>query len=361
MSSPETSDRFYAAAWLYFALVSFMFHLINLKNRVVDSKKALCFLILFFGLMLYGLMMKSDIDSLGIYILLAYGITMGFQFKAESDFQSRLLKYYLTMIWLSFLCFIVLSIINLAGKGFSHVNTYSAIVYFPHRNILMEYFAVFTYFYISFFRFKKWQAFIIQGVALSSAIIFQSKAALLSNLFGFAVLDRRIMYFYLLMIVALLIYNIGHFRTYYNDKWDYFRKQKTFGFFEKNLDLIYITCYSGSSFDRRNTWVWTANNIKFLGHGIGSWKYDFMGKVQLREVGADVLHRRPHNDILLILYELGFLGLIFLIFLFNTIIRSRLYVFIPLLFLAFPVERAEFVMLLSVASSNLLRNERNEH
>jgi hypothetical protein len=361
VSTAETSDRFYAVAWMYFALVTFVFHFINLKNKAAEAKKSLYFLILFSGLMIYGLTMKSDIDSLGIYILLAYGITSGFQYKTESVFQSRFLKWYLTIIWLSFLFFIVLSIINLADMGFSHINTYSAIVYFPHRNILMEYFAVFTFFYISFFKFKKWKSFIIQAVALSSAIFFQSKAALLSNLIGFAVLDRRIMYFYLLLIIGLLIYNIGHFRTYYNDKWDYFRKQKTFGFFEKNLDLIYLTCYSGSSFDRRNTWVWTASNINFLGHGIGSWKYDFMGKVQLREVGADVLHRRPHNDVLLILYELGFFGLVFLIFLFNAIIKSRFYVFIPLLLLAFPLERAEFVMLLSVAASNLFYHERNEH
>lgn len=346
-------DRFYSSGWLYFALITVLYYLINFNKH----KNVLRFLALFSLLIFQTILNQFDLDNLGIYVLLLYGITIGVKFELNDEKIAIYMGKILLFIWIILLIITILSLIKLFKLGYSHENTYNSIIYFSHRNILTEYMTVYTFFLTQFLKYNKNKALIFQLISFTISMILQSKAAILGNLISFIVIEKKVIYVYILIIFSLLIYNLKNFKSFYNDKWEYFENQKKFGFFEKNLDLIYITCYSGSSYDRRNTWLWTIQNINFKGHGIGTWKYNFMGKISLREASPDVLHRRPHNDILLILYELGFLGIIILTLFIKKILNSRFYVIIPILLIAFPLERAEFLMIITMAVSNLKQHE----
>ena len=82
-----------------------------------------------------------------------------------------------------------------------------------------------------------------------------------------------------------------------------------------------------------------------MGHGIGTWKINSMGMIKLNE-GKTIVHRRPHNDFLWVIYELGWIGYIIIILFTIKLYRYGLMFFLPNLLFSFPFERAEFLSLL---------------
>lgn len=343
ISTPYQLDNFYAIGWFYLSLIVFL----SVSIGLIKSVEIYQLLLFLFIPLIYALSFKVDLDQLGIYLILFYSMICDFKYKNTDRTELIIIMNIIFSIWSVFL---ILSLINLFKLGYNHLNTYKSIVYFSNRNIFLEYGVLLTYLFTQWNSFSLKQKLIIRFIYSFIVFIFQAKAALLASILLMFLNHPNIRRPLFVCLIILISYNIPNIYKYTNHRWDYFKELEKKNVVSKNLDIIYNLRYSGSASDRINTYDWTLQNLNFLGHGIGSWKYDAMGKIQVAD-GLGTLHRRPHNEFLLILYEFGILlgslyGLQILIF----FRRNKLLFILPIVFLSFPFERSEFVSLMFFSS-----------
>jgi hypothetical protein len=351
ISTTNQLDNFYASGWFFLSLVVF----VSTHSVLIRPTEKIKSIVVIVIPLIYAVCFKFDLDQLGIYLLLFYWMTCEVVSEKSVSPKIRALINITFAIWSSFL---ILSLLNLINLGYTHLNTYKCVIYFPHRNLLLEYGILFTYIFTQGNSFNPNQKLLIQFLYLVVLIIFQAKAAILSAVL-LLVLNHT--YFRIPVIVCgltLFGYNIPSLYKYAFHKWDYFNELHTKNIVRKNLDLVYVFRYSGSAVDRINTYDWTIQNLNFFGHGIGSWKHQSMGKIEVKE-GPNILHRRTHNEFLLILYEYGIItGVLILVFLFIKLKRNNLLFLLPIIIFSFPFERPDFISLLFF-SNLLLPNDPN--
>lgn len=345
ISTTNQLDNFYALGWFFLSLVVFVSTYSDLIRPTGKIKP-----IVVIGIpLIYALCFKFDLDQIGIYLILFYWMTCE---VVSTKPISPIIRGLINITFAIWFCFLMLSLLNLFKLGYTHLNTYKCVIYFPHRNLFLEYGILFTYIFSQCNSFNLNQKFLIQFLYLLVLIIFQAKAAILSAVL---LLVLNYTYFRIPLLVCGLIlfsYNIPSLYKYVFHKWDYFNELSTKNIVRKNLDLVYVFGYSGSAMDRINTYDWTIQNLNLFGHGIGSWKHQSMGKIEVKE-GPNILHRRSHNEFLLILYEYGIImGVLIICLLFIKLKRNNLLFLLPIILLSFPFERSDFVSLLFF--SNLL-------
>ena len=114
----------------------------------------------------------------------------------------------------------------------------------------------------------------------------------------------------------------------------------------KALDVTYNLKAAESSSIRLNLWSWTWDHLQVQGAGLGAWRNDAEGWVNLA-VGrcGEALHR-AHSEFLQWAYEIGWLPLIILIGLCWPLRRSLgrwVWFALPFFAFTFPAERAEIL------------------
>ena len=333
-------DNFFALGWLYLSILLFIFDFFISSRTVINYRNYWLWFLLF----IHCLTHPIEFDLLGNYIVIFYFLSIHESYF-DDPVNKKILKITINMIYGVWAFIIILSTINLFYLGYSHLNTYSAILYFPHRNLALEYGVLFTYVFIKVNNFTLQKSLLIYILYLIIVLLFQAKAALLSVILLLITKYKKMRPVFLSLIIILCFINYNNFNTYLTDKWTYFKELEKEKPIKKNLDIIYNVCYSGSASDRINTWHWTINNFNILGHGIGTWKINSMGMIKLNE-GKTIVHRRPHNDFLWVIYELGWIGYIIIILFTIKLYRYGLMFFLPNLLFSFPFERAEFLSLL---------------
>jgi hypothetical protein len=339
ISTTHQLDNFYALGWFFLSLVVFVSTYTGLIRPTEKIKS-----IVLIGIpLIYAVCFKFDLDQLGIYLILFYWMTC--ELESEKPI-SPIIRVFINITFTFWACFLILSLLNLIKLGYTHLNTYKCVIYFAHRNLFLEYGVLFTYIFSQSNSFNQNQKLLIQFLYLVVVIVFQAKAAIFS-----AILLLVLNHTYLrvpLFVCGLTFfsYNIPSLYKYAFNKWDYFNELQTKNIVSKNLDLVYVFRYSGSATDRINTYDWTIQNLNFFGHGIGSWKHQSMGKIEVKE-GLNILHRRPHNEFLLILYEYGIItGVLIIFFLLIRLKRNNLLFLLPIILFSFPFERPDFLSLL---------------
>lgn len=341
VSNPYQLDNFYAIGWLYLSLIVFTSISFGLIEPIKVFQSALFMIIP----IVYALCFRVDFDQLGIYLILFYATIA--EFKTEIiNIKSSIVKIVMNSIFVVWTCFLILSLVYLFMIGYNHINTYKCIVYFAHRNVFLEYGVILTYLFTQWNSFNLKQKLIIRIVYFIIVLIFQAKAAILSSLFLLVINHSILRLPLIIFFLALISYNIPNIYKHTYQKRDYFRQLETKHLVCKNLDIIYNFFYSGSATDRINTYDWTIQHLNILGHGIGSWKYHSMGNIRVED-GPNVLHRRPHNEFLLILYEYGILlGMLLCLQVLQLLRRNSILFILPIVFFSFPFERSEFVALI---------------
>lgn len=112
----------------------------------------------------------------------------------------------------------------------------------------------------------------------------------------------------------------------------------------KSLDVMYNLRSAESSSVRVQLWDWTAEHITLTGAGLGAWRQDAEGWVNLRNQRCGEATRRAHSDFLQWLFELGILPFLILLAIGWPLRRSLgrwAWLTLPFLLFTFPMERAE--------------------
>ncbi|MCH1574780.1 MAG: hypothetical protein L7S67_00765 [Flavobacteriales bacterium] len=114
----------------------------------------------------------------------------------------------------------------------------------------------------------------------------------------------------------------------------------------KALDVTYNLNSAESSSIRLNLWSWTLENIQIHGAGLGAWRNDAEGWVNVA-VGrcGEALHR-AHSEFLQWTYEIGWLPLLLMVGLCWPLRRSMgrwAWLALPFFAFTFPAERAEIL------------------
>lgn len=114
----------------------------------------------------------------------------------------------------------------------------------------------------------------------------------------------------------------------------------------KALDVTYNLKAAESSSIRLNLWSWTLDHLQWCGAGLGAWRNDAEGWVNVAvDRCSEALHR-VHSEILQWTYEIGWLPLLLMIGLCWPLRRSLgrwFWLALPFFAFTFPAERAEIL------------------
>ena len=114
----------------------------------------------------------------------------------------------------------------------------------------------------------------------------------------------------------------------------------------KALDVRYNLGAAESSSIRLKLWDWTASNLTPFGSGLGAWRDDAEGWVNVANSRCGEGIRRAHSELLQWAYELGWIPLLLLMGLCWPIRRSLgrwTWFILPFIAFTFPAERAEIL------------------
>ena len=236
----------------------------------------------------------------------------------------------------------------LSVSSYSHKATYEILNFGAHRNILCEYYACLLAIYCYVDENKAFSIF-FHFFGLILCIFFMCKAALLVVCISFVVSFKKlnivnkktILKVFIAVCFVYATYNIYNSYLYFYKTDRYINEVKTKTDVLKQFDLIFqINNASGN--DRLKIWGESLKLNSIRGNGLGSWKIDY------NQNNHGIITRRPHNELLRYITELGVLVLIPLIYFLN---RIRYFIsIIPLYLFSFPTERPEFILLFILTS-----------
>jgi len=291
----------------------------------------------------FGVLPQSDNED----ILLCSGLLIALCIKPSLP----KIALWLHVAWLVFgVLLTALLIANISAMGYTHESTYRIQPFFAHRNIALESFAFLS---LAAMKANSRKGFYYLSAALLLSLLFQSRAAMLVSaaglllFYGQAVWNRKNVRFALLGLISA--YAI--FQLYlYLLPWDAYKE-----IFDrlpdvmKSVEARYNLSNATSSSERLAIWDWSINNSQLIGHGLGSWK--FMAQTHVNEaIGKyNVIVRRPHSDLIRIIFELGWLPALALVYLIANRFRhcwKELCVIAPAFLLSFPMERFEHISML---------------
>lgn len=230
----------------------------------------------------------------------------------------------------------------------SHKDTYAVGSVLTHRNLALEYTALLSVWWG--LQMRKWPLRLILAlITLGLTFLFQARAAtLVAGLFVLYVFPwhiKSIRYAAITIAAAFVLFNgIGLFYLWSQGALGYANYIAGLSDQLKAMDVYYNLQYAGSSQERWAIWKWTWSELNASGHGLGSWRRNAQGYLELPNYDCYTIIRRAHNDLLQVTYEQGLVGLVVLFFLLVYRTRGRrLILFLPLLLVAFPLERAPFL------------------
>jgi hypothetical protein len=193
-------------------------------------------------------------------------------------------------------------------------------------------------------------------------MLFQARAAML--LMGIGVLIWGIRNHSIKKtLIATTLLVLGYFIT--TGVWSYVSFESYDAWFSgmpdvwKLIDPVYNLFYMSSSNERMKIWSWTWKELSFLPHGLGQWKILSQGWIILPNYDCLTVVRRPHNELLLALYEMGIVGGICFFGLLLYLKPSKYWLAVlPILLFSFPLERASMIvpiwLLLSIRNKQVV-------
>jgi len=338
-------DRYYSIGWVLLSVFTLVFFFLqtyfNWKGFLVGL-----------SILTLSSLMAS---SFGYYIdlaVLAHMLVVLLLFCIPfSREQSSLRKLLFLPIMLAFIVMsgilVYLLIQNYITHGYSHKITYQVTPFFAHRNIALEHTSILAL--LLLFLSPKWQH-VAKWLPLFLVLVifYQARAALL--ILGIGML---VWVFQFTSIRKPILIATGLIVCYFltTALWSYV-------FFEsyqlwverlpdvvKSIDPVYNVFYMPSSSERMKIWTWTWNELSLIPHGLGQWKILAQGWIILPNYDCLTIVRRPHNELLLFLYELGWIGGVLFLALLVYLKPSRNWLItLPLLLFSFPLERASMII-----------------
>lgn len=238
--------------------------------------------------------------------------------------------------------------------GFTHEQSYDLIKITAHRNLLFEHLAAVIIVLVIFGAI--WLDFLLVVLCFLMALLFGSKAAYLSiflvGIYGIHKYfsGRLIIYTFSCGLIFLISFNIVQLVRVRNYPNKYYEWHKDSSRLMKDIDFVYQ--YQTSSIkDRVEIWRRTPK-LSLLGHGLGSWRLDTFC-LNNDKVDSEMIDRRPHNELIRIVYEFGILSVFVLLFFFAN---SKLLLFLPIFLFSFPMERADYcILFIAVSFADKLR------
>lgn len=349
-------DRFYGLGWV---VLSFLLLVLVSIHGTFQLKPFLAgiALVLFASFIAYINNYQTDLAYLAHW----FTVVCLFSFSSTSNnYKSK--KLFLLPVIAALLVMSSVLVFQLVqtfvNHGYSHQLTYHVAPFFAHRNIALEHVSLLAVILLAFSsNWKKviwWFPFI-----LSLVIVYQARAALLVLFIGFLVWGYKfrgvkklliaggvIVACYFLGMVSWSYLSFNTYNNWFSEAPDIF----------KSIDPVYNIFYMSSSNERLKIWTWTFSELNIFPHGFGQWKILSQGNIILPNYNCLTIVRRPHNELLLLFYELGIVGGVFLIGLLVVMKPSKYWlVLLPILLFSFPLERASMLVpiwiLLSVNTS----------
>lgn len=345
ISDSFSFDRFYSIGWVALSLVTVFlivfqttFHwracLIGIGLLIVTS--------IFAHLSNY----HTDLASLSHVLIIVTLFSISPNFELD---QARRLLFKPVASAFSIMCAVLIYILiqNYLTEGYSHQSTYNVAPFFAHRNIALEHVSLLALILLilsnSWKRVIWWFPFFIILV-----MFFQARAAVLLVALGILIWGvknypiKRV-----LAVMALVVF--GYFTI--AGVWSYVSFESYNAWFSgmpdiwKSIDPVYNLFYMSSSNERMKIWSWTWKELSFLPHGLGQWKILSQGWIILPNYDCLTVVRRPHNELLLALYEMGIIGGICFFGLLLYLKPSKYWLAVlPVLLFSFPLERASMII-----------------
>lgn len=242
---------------------------------------------------------------------------------------------------------IYLLIRNYVDLGYSHQITYEVAPFYAHRNIALEHFSILSL--LVLFQTEKSRLVWLWIIpVLAILFLFQARAALLTFIAGVFIWLYQVEDF---RKWILLLFSVGLSYLMITYVWSSVNFESYRLWIEwlpdlaKSIDPIYNMNYMPSSSERIHIWQWTWNQLSFLPHGLGQWKILSQGWIVLPNYDCLTIVRRPHNDLLLMMYEMGWIGgMLFVLFLIWSKPTKLWLALLPIFLFSFPLERAGLII-----------------
>jgi len=238
------------------------------------------------------------------------------------------------------------------NEGWSHGDSYQMTLPWAHRNIAVE--SIFLMCTLGGLMARKkwllWWAFITV-----LALVYQVRGVLLGSLFWMLYelwqnhrAPRWVKRGFLTACALFCLAQVG---------WNLLPEETRYAQFSqspdvlKSLDVVYNLNGAESSSIRLQLWSWTAGSIEPLGGGLGSWRNDAEGWVNVATGQCQEATRRAHSEFLQWIYELGWIPFLALAGLCWPLRRSMgrwVWLGLPFLAFTFPTERAEILWAMAV-------------
>ena len=330
----NTQDNIYYNGWFFSSLLVAL-----IPVKYINLKK----LVLFYFWIFLSFIFSGFIDINILPIVFIVGIFFATDFIEYIGIKK--IEYFLSLniLWIS--CIIGFKVISTYGL-MSHNDTYSLLNFGSHRNLVMEYYASLIAIYGLISENKKF-TLLSHIFGLTLCFLIMSKSAFLVLIFSlcYSLKDRltkkiaKILVF--LFLTSFLIFNINNYSIYKNNSSEYVKIVENRSDLLKQIDILF-QINNGSVHDRLKIWDKSFNSFSLKGNGLGSWK--LQSKIQ----NSGLITRRPHNEFIRYISELGIL-LIIPLFLIKSYF-FYFFIFSPLFIFSFPTERPEFLVLFFIFS-----------
>ena len=352
VQTETTFDHFYTLGWLLLSLITLL--LIAFQIIQVDLKRLGFLAVLLFAVLISSSSFYTeDVLHAGVIALLGSAGQINNSTLRSIKRSAVLVWFVLVATYLWSALFVV------AEEGYSHQSTYLFADFFANRNLICEYVVILTILiaaiekYLSC-KFSKLTLILALSVLLI-VLVSQAKAALfsacilLAYLGWYSAFKRPFLWIIGFLLVSLLSVNAYSFYLQTQNKKGYTEYIEGLPDIAKLTDISYNMGKVESSSERQAIWKWTLANTQWTGKGIGSWKFDVQGNVGFDKYDCKTILRRPHNELVKMGYELGWLvAAVLLIVLVLVSFNPFLLILLPLVLFSFPTERAEFIFPLIV-------------
>tara|TARA_Y100001954_G_C15753725_1_gene575134 strand:- start:176 stop:1351 length:1176 start_codon:yes stop_codon:yes gene_type:complete len=301
---------------------------IRFKINSMFSKKWIIFLFIFFCWNILGMLWGENHNNsawifqrLALLILLPVLITVNFK---KSTIKNSIVVLLSTLVCVSVIAILQdLNYINHLSEYFSFINSRNVVfTTYNYHNIILAFGFLLSFLYFNNRKNCLWiHALIIcsyftsifQEAGRAGQLLIICYSVYYIIFFNKNKLLRLVFFLFAFTFVQVLAYNFSD--TYKN-----------------RLDTTYFRL---SNIDKKEVQQkeprfvlasWTINEFiqkPILGHGTGSFKYNFDNGPAFREGYSR--HMTPHNNYLFILYELGLIGFILLVLIFYYKIKSLIF------------------------------------
>lgn len=346
----------WCAFWLFLTVCVYRNEL-----EIINSKRWLIGIVILISLFVF----KNGVSFENLLIYLTCWSILWL--KPRGDF--KLIRWVQTVVPILLVIILTIlfayAIMQIFIGDWGHKQSYDLILPWAHRNIAFSSLAVFCL----IAKHKTKSKWIFWWLPFSILVILYQVRSVLLLLAIWGLVEFIIEFNYKSIYTRAICFLLLLF-TITQITWNLLPAQERIQYFSqfpdiiKSLDISYNLNKAESSVDRIIIWSWTLSEIKPIGNGPGSWKWDAQMHVNKLISKCSVSVRRAHSDVLQVVYELGWGLLIILLLLiwpYLVNIGRDIFIISPLFLFDFPMERAEVIMPITLLILFKRTNKNNTH